>query len=92
MLVTKIKNMPLRWQYRLGVMHAVEGDRMVPFDPGTFILWTRRGQKDVPANAGFASHDEVTCPDCLKLEAEPDPDILREDRDERQRLAREDNK
>lgn len=84
-LTLTIDQKPIRWQDKWGVMHAAEGSRMVPFDRGTFILWTRCGQFDVPANAGFTSHDEVTCPECAAIESErdPDPDRLREDRDER---------
>lgn len=82
MIVTRENGIPIRWQDRFGVMHSAEGDRMVPFDRGTFILWTCCGQYDVPANAAFASHDKITCPECLAIEMERDPDRLREDREE----------
>lgn len=46
------------------VLHACEGDRMVPFDHGTFLVWTLC-QRDVPANAAFVKNGEaVTCQTC----------------------------
>lgn len=46
------------------VTHACEGDRMVPFDPGTFLVWTKCG-RDVPANQGYVGvHSTATCPEC----------------------------
>lgn len=45
------------------VIHACEGNRMVPFDHGTFLVWTRCG-KDVPAGRGFVGGNDANCPAC----------------------------
>jgi hypothetical protein len=44
--------------------HLCEGDRMHPSDPGTFILWTRCGQQDVPPPRAreFEPLGHITCP------------------------------
>jgi hypothetical protein len=60
---------PYRWASPDGVMHAAEGNQLVPFDPGTFVLWTACGQYDVPANRGFASHDKITCVQCAAAQS-----------------------
>jgi len=57
---------PYRWASPDGVMHAAEGNQLVPFDPKTFVLWTACGQYDVPAGRGFASYDKITCPQCAE--------------------------
>lgn len=44
-------------------VHACEGDRIVPSDPGTFLVWTVCG-KDVPADRGFTGGKAVDCPTC----------------------------
>ena len=62
----EIDGMPLRWGSPDGLVHACEGDQMVPSDPGTFLLWTICGKHDVPANAGVKSRAKVTCPDCIE--------------------------
>ena len=52
----------IRWDDG-NVIHACEGDRMVPFDHGTFLVWTRCGL-DVPASAGYAGGELPNCPSC----------------------------
>ncbi len=50
--------------------HLCEGDNMVTGDPDTFILWTRCGNKDVPADKGHVgpkAPDDITCDECLKI-------------------------
>ena len=51
-------------------VHACEGNRMVPFDQGTFLVWTRCG-RDVPANRAFTQKylPAPTCPECTTNEA-----------------------
>ena len=46
--------------------HLCEGDYLVPTDPDTFVLWTRCGKHDVPADAAWEMRPEngVTCPIC----------------------------
>lgn len=58
---------PYRWASPDGVMHAAEGNQLVPFDTRTFVLWTACGRHDVPSNQGMASYDPVTCPHCLNV-------------------------
>lgn len=56
----------IMWE-QSGVVHNCEGARMVPFDAGTFLVWTKCG-KDVPAGAAFRNPKEhATCPDCARL-------------------------
>ena len=50
--------------------HLCEGDRIVTSNPNTFILWTRCGKHDVPANQGYtgpSAEQEIKCPDCLSI-------------------------
>jgi hypothetical protein len=48
--------------------HLCEGAQMISFDPGTFIMWTRCGKHDVPANGSHVgSVSEVTCPECIRI-------------------------
>lgn len=44
-------------------VHDCEGARIIPFDPGTFLVWTKCGI-DVPANQGVNGTDAVTCKGC----------------------------
>ena len=46
--------------------HLYEGDYLVPTDPDTFVLWTRCGKHDVPADAPWEMRPEyeVMCPIC----------------------------
>lgn len=65
MLTTTHKEQPIFWNG-----HLCEGDQMVPFDRGTFILWTRCGKHDVPAGEGHIgpkAPDDVECEDCLRV-------------------------
>lgn len=46
------------------VIHSCHGERMVPFDQGTFLVWTDCS-KDVPANKGFRSDSvSANCSGC----------------------------
>ena len=48
--------------------HLCEGDQMIPNNRDTFILWTRCGKHDVPANKGYEGDiSEVTCTECRGL-------------------------
>jgi hypothetical protein len=56
--------------------HACEGCRLVPGQEGTFVLWTRCGGFDVPANDAYLKIDAdvITCQACVDLlatEAKP---------------------
>jgi hypothetical protein len=53
--------------YRNG--HLCEGDQMHPSDPGTFLLWTRCQQHDVPARAAreLGPQDRITCEVCRRF-------------------------
>ena len=65
MLETTHNGSPMVWNG-----HLCEGDQMVPFDRGTFLLWTCCGRHDVPANAAQAGPNalsHVTCPECLTV-------------------------
>jgi hypothetical protein len=66
----EIGGIPLRWGSPDGLVHAVEGDQMVPNNPDTFLLWAICGKHDVPANAGVRSRAKVTCPDCAMILAQ----------------------
>jgi hypothetical protein len=46
-----------------GLVHAVEGSRLVPDDPKTFFMWTRCGG-DIGVTEVFASNEAPSCPDC----------------------------
>lgn len=66
---------PIVWEHR-GVLHLCEGSRLVPHDRETFVLWTRCGRHDVPANAASEKlpNERVTCAACLDIAAqEPTP-------------------
>jgi len=52
----------LRWNDG-DTIHACKGARMVPFDAGTFLIWTKCG-RDVPANAAFKADISATCGAC----------------------------
>lgn len=50
--------------------HLCEGDRMINSDPGTFILWTRCGKHDVPADKGHTgprAPKDIECEECRKI-------------------------
>jgi hypothetical protein len=49
--------------------HLCEGARMVDRDPGTFLLWTRCGKHDVPANAAWEkrAEDKIECAECATV-------------------------
>lgn len=48
--------------------HLCEGDQMISSDRGTFILWTRCGKRDVPANKGYEGGEkDVTCDLCQEF-------------------------
>ena len=50
--------------------HLCEGDRIHERDPNTFLLWTRCGKHDVPANKGYTgpkAPGDVECPECLEI-------------------------
>ena len=56
---------PAVWRDRNGVTHQAVGNQMVSFDRGTFIMWTRCGKHDIPANGAWISTlDVVDCPQC----------------------------
>lgn len=66
MVTTHKDDLPILYETKDGVIHFCEGDRMVPYDPDTFILWTACEIYDVPPNAGFVSrYVKPDCPDCL---------------------------
>jgi hypothetical protein len=50
-----------------GLVHAVEGSRLVAGDPTTFFMWARCG-RDVAVSEVWAANEVPTCPDC---DAEP---------------------
>lgn len=48
--------------------HLCEGDYLACDTAGTFCLWTRCGECDVPANAGYEGDlKDVTCQECKEL-------------------------
>ena len=53
------------WTDRAGATHWAVGTRMVPDDPGTFIMWACCGKSDIPANAAVYGKGGVDCPECL---------------------------
>ena len=62
-MITTVDGMPIRWRDRAGVMHAVEGCHISPFEP-VRILWAMCGAADVPANAAWKGNDDVECEAC----------------------------
>lgn len=64
MLKTRQNGRPIFWNG-----HLCEGDRMIDRDPGTFLLWTRCGKHDVPANAAWEkrAEDMVECAECAAI-------------------------
>lgn len=65
MLETTHNGHPMVWNG-----HLCEGSQMVPFDRGTFVLWTRCGKHDVPtgkAQAGPDALSHVTCDECRRV-------------------------
>lgn len=74
-LTTKQNGRPIVWE-RSGVLHLCEGSRLVPFDRGTFVLWTRCQMHDVPADAAWEQlpTERVTCAACLDRAAQETPD------------------
>ena len=64
-LVTEINGNPILWQG-----HLCEGDEMVTGDRSTFILWTRCGARDVPANTAWTGRfEDVRCSKCQDIKA-----------------------
>lgn len=55
--------LPMRWE-RKGVMHACEGSEV---HRGVTLIWTRCGKHDVPANAAWTGHDDITCDACKEI-------------------------
>ena len=76
MLTTTQNNRPVVWEHR-GVLHLCEGSRLVPRDRETFVLWTRCGWYDVPANAAWEKlpTERVTCVACLDRAAQEATDV-----------------
>lgn len=52
------------WRESTDIVHAVQGARMVPDNPYTYLTWTRCG-RDVRSQQTFLGSDPVTCPACL---------------------------
>lgn len=62
-LTTHKDGMPIIWRG-----HACEGFQIIPSDVGTFILWTRCGKHDVPANAGHVGKfEDIHCSACVEV-------------------------
>ena len=70
-LTTTQNDRPIVWE-RGGVLHLCAGSRLAPHDRETFVLWTRCGQHDVPANAAWEKlpAERVTCSACLDRAAQ----------------------
>jgi hypothetical protein len=66
-LINEVNGNPIVWRG-----HLCEGDQMVPGNPGTFLLWTRCGEHDVPANAGRQGRfEDVHCAKCVEAYQAP---------------------
>lgn len=62
---TKLDSGLAVWKDKNDIIHWAVGDRMVPQDRGTFILWTDCGKHDVPANsAWYYTGETITCEEC----------------------------
>lgn len=62
-LITEKNGNPIIWRG-----HLCEGDRMISSNADTFILWTRCGEHDVPANkARYGRIEDVHCSKCLAI-------------------------
>lgn len=56
--------MKLLYEDENKVLHECEGERIIPYDRDTYIVWTRCLQ-DVPADKSFKSEEEPTCGQCI---------------------------